>query len=198
MIKKIHFVWISRQNKPIPEKCLQFVDMWKAMYYDWEVRIWGNDDIAGLNDPVLDACWKDPNIQEAQVCNRMRMSIIYNFGGIYADIDTKPIKRIDELIINSKHDMVIGYTQARTKTKGYTVDTNMFYASSGNNVLRTVMDKFPVAQIGNRDINEYIANECSNDVTLLPWRYFQDYNLTQETYTLHWPYRLATWVQRAR
>ena len=198
MVKKIHFVWISRQNKPIPEICLQFIDTWKTMYHDWDVKIWGNADIAGLNDPVLDACWNDPNIREAQVCNRMRMSIVYNVGGLYADIDTKPIKRIDELILNSKYDMVIGYTQARTKTMGYTVDTNIFYASAGNIIIREIMNKFPVAEMGNRVINEYIGNEYNGRITLLPWKYFQDYNLTPETYTLHWPYRLATWVRPSK
>ena len=172
--------------------------MWKTMYHDWDIKIWGNSDIAGLHDPVLDACWLDTNIQEAQVSNRMRMTIVYAFGGIYADIDTKPIKRIDQLISDSKHDMIIGLTQARTPTMGYIADMNMFYASAGNLVLKLLMDRFPVAIMGNLPINEYVANECKDSVTLLPWRYFQDYNLTPETYTLHWPYRLATWVKLPR
>jgi mannosyltransferase OCH1-like enzyme len=195
MTKKIHFVWINRKGDPIPKQCQEFVALWHQMYPDWEIKVWGNSDIAGLKDPVLDTSWANKDIMEAQVCNRMRMTIVYQNGGLYADIDTKPIKSIVPVLEAATHDLVCGLTQSRTSTGGYIVDMNLFYATAGNTILASCMSNFPVQERGNKTINEFIANQCKDFITAMPYMYFQAVQLYPETITLHWPYRMATWVK---
>lgn len=195
MTKKIHFIWINRKGDPIPIKCQEFLALWVAMYPDWTIQVWGNDNIASLNDPVLDAVWANNNIMEAQVANRMRMQIVYQLGGLYTDIDTKPIKTIVPVLEAATHDLVCGLTQARTSTGGYIVDLNIFYATAGNSILKSCLDNFPVQEKGNRTVNEFIANEYKNFITAMPYKYFQGITLFPESITLHWPYRLASWVK---
>lgn len=195
MTKKIHFIWINRKGDPIPQQCKEFLSLWTAMYPDWTIKVWGNDDIAGLKDPVLDSVWANKDIMEAQVANRMRMQIVYQQGGLYADIDTKPIKSIVPVLEAATHDLVTGLTQARTSTGGFIVDMNLFYASAGNTVLNSCLTNFPVQERGNRTVNEFIANQCKDYITAMPYKFFQAITLFPESITLHWPYRMATWVK---
>ena len=193
MTKKIHFIWISRKNEPIPSKCVDFVKLWKLMYPDWEVTVWGNEVISTFDDSTLQGAWKDATIAEAQVSNRLRILIVQRHGGIYADIDTKPIKPMTELIQQSQ-DFIVGLTEARMSNGGYIVDMNLFYSTPGHPLLALLLKKFGILRMGNREVNEYVANTAQN-ITKCPPRYFQGGQLYPETYTLHWPYRMATWVK---
>jgi hypothetical protein len=191
--KNIHFVWISRTNKELPAKCAVFIKEWEAMYPDWNVTLWDNSIISTFNDDKLTAAWADLTLPEAQVCNRLRLLLVQKYGGIYADVDTKPIKNMTSLLEKSK-DFVVGLTQLCTSAGARTVDCNLFYACKGNVILQEILAKFEISRRGNFQINSFIPTK-TEEVTLCPITYFQAMKITSETYTLHWPYRLASWIK---
>lgn len=196
MYKNIHLIWISRKKEAIPAMCARFVDLWEEIYTGWGVRVWGNADIPTLNDPVLDAAWGDTRICEAQVSNRMRLAIVNQFGGIYADIDTKPIKSLEPVIESNQEKLIVGVMQGLTKLGNRTVDLNMFYSRPGNPIISECLEKFPVQERGNGSINDFVANSGSPDVLFLPWGCFHSLKLTGDCYTLHWPHRMGTWLRK--
>lgn len=176
--------------------CVKFVDLWKEIYTGWDVRVWGNADIPTLNDPVLNSAWGDTRICEAQVSNRMRLVIVNSFGGIYADIDTKPIKSIEPIIEGNHGKLIVGELQWLTSLGNRMVDLNMFYSHPNSVVISECLERFPVQERGNGAINSFVANSSSPDILFLPWRCFHSLKLTGDCYTLHWPHRMGTWLRK--
>jgi hypothetical protein len=89
--RKLHFVWLG--SKPVPEEWLV---PWRALHPGWEVRLWREADLAKL--PMLnrahfdalmaDECWHG-------AADIARYEILLDKGGVYVDIDSKPLRTFD-------------------------------------------------------------------------------------------------------
>jgi len=191
LCKNIHFIWINRAGKPLPEKYCGFIQKWRDLYPEFEVKLWGNDSVAGLKDEAVLEAWASSDYDEANVTNRMRLLIVNLFGGIYADVDTEPIKRMVEVIQDSDK-LVIGATQ--TIRAGLpTVDTNLFYSPPDNPVLVSTLASIPRCS-GSYGVNRYFVEKHRSNITICPVEYFQGCRVTPKTYSLHWPHRLGSWM----
>ena len=92
--KIIHFVWIGPRK--IPEKYKENIQSYKLNNPDWTVKLWNNKNL--------------PNIKNKFVYNKMtswaartdvlRLEILYQFGGIYTDIDSICYRKLDSLVDN--------------------------------------------------------------------------------------------------
>jgi mannosyltransferase OCH1-like enzyme len=95
--KKLHFIWIGDQSKK-PVAC---IDTWIKANPDYEVKIWGNDDVQGVN-------WKNYNKLHDMLIKKdfagasdvMRYEILYEHGGIYVDADTYCIKPLEDWLLD--------------------------------------------------------------------------------------------------
>jgi hypothetical protein len=89
--RKLHFVWLG--PKPVPEEWLA---AWREYHPDWVVRLWREADLAALEmvnrkhfDALLaDKCWHG-------AADIARYEILLNEGGVYVDIDSKPLRTFD-------------------------------------------------------------------------------------------------------
>lgn len=92
--KTIHYCWFGRGKKPeIFEKCLQ---SWKKFAPDYEIVEWNEDNFDVSRFPFA---------QEAYDCKKyafvsdiVRLSIIYEHGGVYLDTDVELIASIDNFL----------------------------------------------------------------------------------------------------
>lgn len=85
--KLLHHIWLG--PRPVPQ---QWADGWRAMHPDWTQRIWREADLAALTmrnraqfeRQVAEQCW--PGAADVA-----RLEILYQQGGVYVDIDSKPL-----------------------------------------------------------------------------------------------------------
>ena len=94
--KKIHCCWFSGENKP--SEYIECMNSWKRNCPDYEIFEWNAD-----NYDVEKNKYMRQALQEkawAFVSDYARLDLVYNFGGIYLDMDVEILKPIDEFLMN--------------------------------------------------------------------------------------------------
>ncbi len=96
--KIIHWCWLS--NDPIPENLQKCMDTWKIKLPDYEMIHWNFDRF-----PKGKSKWVDDafvNKKYAFAADYIRLYALYNYGGIYLDMDVEVCKSFDPfLTLNS-------------------------------------------------------------------------------------------------
>ena len=90
--KTIHQIWIGG---PLPEKYKKIQATWKAMHPDWEYKLWTDADAKNLTMQTRELFEKATNI--GQKADILRCEVLYQFGGLYLDMDFECLKPFDEL-----------------------------------------------------------------------------------------------------
>jgi len=120
--KIIHFIWIGSN---VPDKYMANINTYIDNNPEYEIWIWHDDNILLANTPVLDTNlhkykykykYKFQNINQIQFVNDfginkmekwagkadiIRYEIIYKYGGMYIDVDSKSVKTFDNNFNNS-------------------------------------------------------------------------------------------------
>jgi mannosyltransferase OCH1-like enzyme len=93
--KTFQFIWIG---KPMPAHLQENIGAWASMHPDWAVRLWTESNLLNLRNQVLFDNAEDLVPADA-VCqfraDLARYELLYDHGGFYCDVDTRPLKRID-------------------------------------------------------------------------------------------------------
>ena len=81
--KIIHYCWFGKN--PYPEIMIKCLSSWKKHCPEYEIKEWNESNFnVNCNDYIREAY----NAQKwAFVTDYARLDIIYNYGGIYLDID---------------------------------------------------------------------------------------------------------------
>jgi len=93
MPKNLHYTW---KDKNIPEKYLKNIDSWKKKLPDWNFIFW--------DDKSIDNLLKNEKIKfksKIEKIDYAKYYIIYNYGGLYIDIDVELYSNIEELLIDN-------------------------------------------------------------------------------------------------
>jgi len=91
--KIIHQIWIG--DEPMPEHCVEFIQQMQELNPDYEYRLWGNEifDEVYKDDVFLKYYRTDPTLYKwAFIADRIRLLLLRDYGGIYVDVDAKPIQ----------------------------------------------------------------------------------------------------------
>lgn len=126
--KYIHQVYLGFDNPEMPDKWKKNHEMWKKIHPDHEVLLWNMENslklMQKINPDFIKIFKSYPhNIQRADA---IRPFILYEYGGIYADLDTYPNRHISPLIdvySVDKYEVLIS-SSANTKSP-----SNWFMAS---------------------------------------------------------------------
>lgn len=92
--KIIHWCWLS--NDPIPQKLCEFMESWKAYLPDYEFILWNFSRF-----PHGKSCWVDTafeNKKYAFAADYIRLYALYNYGGIYLDMDVEVCKSFNPFL----------------------------------------------------------------------------------------------------
>lgn len=91
--KTIHCVWLSGENKPfIYLNCIQ---TWKDIMPDYEIKEWS---LVNLPEEVINHVFVSSAIREkkwAYATDYIRLWALYNYGGVYMDLDVIVYKPLD-------------------------------------------------------------------------------------------------------
>lgn len=94
--KIIHYCWFGNNKKSkLINTC---INSWKKFFPDYEIREWNENNVdINENEYVKDAYKKK---QWAYVSDYVRMKVLYQYGGIYFDVDVEVIKKFPQEILN--------------------------------------------------------------------------------------------------
>lgn len=106
LIPKIfHFIWIGPHRFPYKSN----IDTYKQLHPDWEFKLWTDDNIPTLvNQKIYDQI-----PVYATKADLLRLELLYKYGGVYVDVDSKCLKNIEPLI--SKLTLFAATSNARNK-----------------------------------------------------------------------------------
>lgn len=92
--KIIHYCWLS--DDPVPEKLQNYMKSWKKYLPDYEFMKWDfkrfpKDKCAWVSEAF-------DNKKYAFAADYIRIYALYNYGGIYLDMDVEVLKSFDDLL----------------------------------------------------------------------------------------------------
>jgi len=95
----IHQAWEGR-TEPVPFRLKMLANSWIEQNPAWEYRLWSNDEMIDLVEtrfPYFAETYHNFEFN-VQRWDAIRYMILYEYGGIYADLDTECLKPIDNLL----------------------------------------------------------------------------------------------------
>ena len=110
MEKIIHQIWVGPYR--IPKRELSYIDMMRSINSDYKYILWTDEEVKSLIMPEniktsYDYFYKKSDFVAA--ADVVRLFLVYEFGGIYLDIDFKPISRISQIFPEKEFDAFICY-----------------------------------------------------------------------------------------
>ncbi len=100
--RKIHQIWIG--PRPVPEKFKWMIETWAQLHPGWEYKLWTNKDLETF--PLVNKEAFDCATNWGMKADILRYEILYNYGGVYADVDFECIKSFEPL--NYAYDFYAG------------------------------------------------------------------------------------------
>ena len=100
--KIIHYCWLS--NDPIPENLKICMESWKNKLPDYEFKLWSFDCF-----DINKSCWVKEafsNKKYAFAADYIRLYAVYNYGGIYMDMDVEVLQSFNPLL---DRNYILGY-----------------------------------------------------------------------------------------
>jgi len=92
-----HFIWLT--NNPFPTSAQRNIEQWKKLHPNWQIKLWTNESIYNSNFTIYNKHRFEHSAHGGrQASDIIRYEIVYQYGGIYADVDFEPLKNIEPLL----------------------------------------------------------------------------------------------------
>lgn len=205
--KIIHYCWFGTQE--IPEELKTYMESWKCYLPDYEIMEWNENNVdLKANTFIRDAYEAK---QFAFVSDYARLMALYQYGGIYFDVDIEVKKPFDEALLQKA-----GLFGFESEEK---VMTAFMAAEKESSLIKGFLDSYKdrVFQqselIPNTDLFTKILQDMGlklngmkqelGNISVFPNTYFNAFNLkdfsydiTEETYTVHHFY--GSWCPKSK
>lgn len=136
--KIIHYCWLSKD--PIPEALKTYMDTWKVKLPDYEFMLW-NFDRFDINSSI----WVKEAFEKkkyAFAADYIRLFSVYNYGGIYLDMDVEVLKTFNPFLNTS---LLMGYET------GGSLEMGVFGAVKGQPFIRAILESYDRPFVNNDD-----------------------------------------------
>lgn len=131
--KVIHYCWFGKGE--IPEKNLNCIASWRKYCPDYQIKCWNEDNYDVNKNLFIKQAYEKRKF--AFVSDYARLDIIYNYGGIYFDVDVEVIKNIDSLL---EHKAFFGLEEVESK---YYVNSGLGFGAEKNlSFLKEIMEVY--------------------------------------------------------
>lgn len=129
--KIIHYCWLSKD--PYPDDLKRCMDTWKEKLPDYEFILWNFDKFDKSSSQWVSQAFD--NKKYAFAADYIRLYAVYNYGGIYMDMDIEVLKPFDDLLAS---DLMLAYeNEERTG-----IEAGCFGAEKGNCVIGECLDYY--------------------------------------------------------
>lgn len=185
MIKKLHLT--CKDKKKIDnEVWLKCLDKYYKIYDDYEIIIYDNDDIYNIIDKYYPEYLEQ--IKRIKVgailADIFRYLILYLEGGIYSDMDCEPLKKIDNLFIDT-------YYHGDENR-----NNNFFVYSNNNKIINNKWDYYTIPCNNNKFISssniktyKCLGHKINNAKTILCYEFHSDYHTNTPWLSNNWTYK---------
>jgi mannosyltransferase OCH1-like enzyme len=191
--KIIHYCWLS--NDPIPEKLQKYMSSWNKLE-EYEFILW-NFDRFDINSSI----WVKQAFEAKQyafAADYIRLYAVYNYGGIYLDMDIEVVKPFDDLL-NSNIMLAV----ENNDTKG--IEAGCLGAEKGHPYIKKCLDYYNNRKFEKLFVMPFLMQSIKEKYF---WKenyniHSADYfttknqktgliNITKNTYTIH--HFAGTWI----
>jgi inositol phosphorylceramide mannosyltransferase catalytic subunit len=132
--KILHFVWLGEAS--LPKYAIKNIAAWKELHPQFTVRIWDERSLA-TDLPMHNAAYASTLTDPRAKSDIVRIEALYRFGGVYLDVDVKPIRNISPLL-----DWDAGEKCFAVLESTDVVNNAVLGASPGNTFFRRLLRDF--------------------------------------------------------
>lgn len=189
--KKIHQIWIG--HRALPEKYVEMTKEMEAMHPDWDYKLWSHDEI--FNDLYKDDIFLKAYLEDADtfkwafIADRIKLLLLRDFGGVYADVDAKPIRPFDLVLdkLNKEHTFFAGMKTYDVQSS--LIECAIYGAAPNSRLINLCLDFYQDTRWahGCMDFSNIIIHNLEDDALLLSSKYFYAFEEYEETIVLHEP-----------
>lgn len=90
----IHYCWFG--GNPLPEPALKCIESWKKFCPGYEIKCWDESNYNIHACPYIEEAYEEK--KWAFVSDYARFDILYQYGGIYFDVDVELIAPIEDIL----------------------------------------------------------------------------------------------------
>lgn len=199
--KIIHQIWIGPD--PVPPHCLKFIEEMKKLHPDWDYKLWGNEVFEDLypDDPFFKNYLADTEVFKwAYIADRLRLLLLRDFGGVYCDVDAKPIRSFNLVgdQLGPGHTYFAGVRPiGQDSNEIPLIDCTVIGATKNSRMIKHCLSLYVDlfwAWMG-RGLSDRMWPVMGPDVALFDYRYFYDKEITDKTIICHdaEDHRLWSW-----
>ncbi len=123
--KIIHQVWL---DGPLPQNYYATVQSWIKYHPEWEYHLWTKEEIRYLylqNQPLFEEASAESQVEI------LRYEILYQFGGLFVDVDVECIKAFDIL-----HELCDFYAGVEQNIRTPFISSSIIGASAGHRLIK--------------------------------------------------------------
>ena len=161
--KIIHCFWFSKEPKPeLQQKCL---NSWKKYCPDYQIMEWNTDNYDIYKNKFVAQAYEKR--KWAFMSDYARLDVLYEYGGIYLDLDVEMIKNYDQLL---KQEVFVGFDCAYNIELGSGIG-----ARKGHPLIKMLLDSYEDADFINEDGT---INDTPQPARLAP--IFEAYGLVRD------------------
>jgi len=197
--KIIHQVWVG--PKPMSDLMKECVNSWKEKHPDWQHILWDNDKIEGFDFPEKHLL--KLRINYGMQSDIIRLAVLREYGGVYADTDMRCIKSFDGLIHLPNHDGFIGKDPYDNN-----LCNSLIAAKKQAKFLDIMLKKIAKSDLskdgfketldltGPLFLNQMVRQYFINKVKIFPGKYFNGDKTGSGFYCIH--YYTGSWINDIR
>jgi hypothetical protein len=169
--KKIHQIWIG--PRVLPEKYVEMTNTMREMHPEWEYKLWTHDE----------------TFRWAFITDRIKLLLLRDFGGVYADVDAKYVRPFDNILekLNEKQTFFAGMKTYDVQSS--IIECAVYGAAPDSRIINLCLDFYKDTRWahGCMDFSNVIIHNLEDDVLLLNSKYFYSFEETDQTIVLHEP-----------
>lgn len=187
--KILHQIWIGSKN--LPEKYVEMTSKMKEMHPEWEYHLWTHEDIFEKmypDDIYLKSYVADPDtFRWAFITDRIKLLLLKDFGGVYADVDCMAVKSFDTVIDKLRDNQSFFAGLKSFGNQSSLVECAVYGSSPDNRIINLCLDEYDDVRWahGCLTFSNVIIKNLEDDVLLLNSKYFYDFEKTETTVLLH-------------
>lgn len=186
--KIIHQTW---KNKNIPDKWKHCQREWVRLHPDWTYILWTDQDIRNhiqnYHPEFLEI--HDSYEYPIQRADMIRYFILYDYGGVYCDLDMYPLKSLDDIITYNMNYFV------HSANSPDSITNNFMISPKNSPIMKKVQErilkpKLPVYAFGKHltimnttgptMLDDVIKNDIDTPYIILPKRLFNPYSIVED------------------
>ncbi len=154
--KIIHYCWYGKQEKPaVFEKC---VSSWKAYLPEYEIMEWNDENTDLMQIPFLQAAYEKG--QWAFVSDVVRCLKVYEYGGLYMDVDV-------EIISDRMGQVFQGSSAVFFFENNLHVATGLGFAAEKNHpVLEKIIEDYKQTSFNPQRLSDMICPKKNTEVLI--------------------------------